>query len=231
MSLHTRVGWCLLAALMCGCGDKDLQTVMNDVKESATAGAEKVSSASEKVQEQAQKTANAVQESVSEAAEKVQSGDVAEAAKGLGDSVSKAAESAANAAAASVDPRVRWDLQLDAPVKAPGCFMSFVPGQDGRANTLQFRSYAEAAPASGTAVFLQVRTTAESLEALVGKTMPAELFVHGDGPIWYSAEPIQIQIRSFEVSLLSGEITGGQLQNTDADRAIEPRGTFAALLK
>jgi len=128
----------------------------------------------------------------------------------------------------------RIELSVGEPARTDACYVNFVPQGSGRPTILQLQSYRSAAQESFPSIFLQAQTNAESLTELVGKTLPARLFVQPQqgGPVLFSqdAEPVALKIVSVDDKTLAAELVSGSLLNTASGTSIAATGTFTGTL-
>lgn len=150
-------------------------------------------------------------------------GDVTRSVQGAAGTLSEAAGFAGS-----------FDLTVGEPLQTGGCYATCVALGPNRSGVLQLQSYRDAQNESFPSVFLRAPVAAPDLNALVGQTVDAQLFVKRslEEPTLYTRDaPVQLTIRAIEEGLLVGEIAGGSLSNHGSATPTAVSGNFRGLIQ
>jgi len=124
-------------------------------------------------------------------------------------------------------------LTLDAPVETKACYVRLIPQGSNRPTVFELRSYRSPDQESAPSVFFHGQIRASSLEELSGQIVSGRLFVQptADGPTWFSetGSPVEVQVVGMEDSVLTAEIVGASLRNTQSGESVDTTGTFRAV--
>lgn len=135
-------------------------------------------------------------------------------------------------AAAAVVPGI--ELELGGPVKIDKCFAELVQGSSDYPTVLQISSSEVERQDRFPAVFVQAQVAAGSMAELVGKTIPAQVFVQlsGGDPVWFTDDehPAELVVESAGVASLEGRLSSSGLLSTADGSSLELQGRFAALV-
>lgn len=170
--------------------------------------------------------ANQAQQKIEQA--KKQASDVSQ-------DVKKAAENLPGAVAAVTAGEIK--LTLDTPVNATTCSARFTPPAGDRLGVFQIGTSVTGGPQSFPAVFLHVPTSAASLQALVGQTLPAHLFVaKSESQGHYQSatdKPLSVQILKLENDVVTCQLQAAELACLDpgAPRSVPVAGTLIGAVR
>lgn len=180
-----------------------------------------VSGCSTDVSEMASSVRDAATQGLDKARETA--GDVTRSVQGAAGTLSEAAGFAGS-----------FDLTVGEPLQTGGCYATCVALGPNRSGVLQLQSYRDAQNESFPSVFLRAPVAAPDLNALVGQTVDAQLFVKRslEEPTLYTRDaPVQLTIRAIEEGLLVGEIAGGSLSNHGSATPTAVSGNFRGLIQ
>jgi hypothetical protein len=102
------------------------------------------------------------------------------------------------------------------------------PG-NGRPSVLQLQSYRDAENESFPSVYVHASTSAESLTELVGRSLPAKMFVQIEpaGPVFYSGDDaVQVTLGSIADGKVLGQFVSGNVIQADSGATQPVTGSF-----
>lgn len=120
------------------------------------------------------------------------------------------------------------ELQLDAPVKATGCYAALYSFSDGRPSVLQITSYNDPSAESFPSIIFRAQTTAKAPAELAGQKLSAKAFVQEvkDGDIWKTGDkPLELSISTADDAAINATVAGA-LVNVVSGASKDTSGTL-----
>ncbi len=134
---------------------------------------------------------------------------------------------------AKVVPMGSVQLSLDDGIDIPICSARLLNMGAGRTRILQIRSYGDDDREAVKSVLFQGKTSAASIQELVGQTVTGQLFAQCDkeAGLWQSDSegPSSIKILALQESELVGEIVQSKMVRVDGKSGY-PSGSFRAVI-
>lgn len=123
------------------------------------------------------------------------------------------------------------ELSVSPSIQAGDCFVRLYTFSDDRPNVLAVTSYRDEESETFPSIMIQAQVTDDDLQALAGRELEASLFAtqSANGAVWnhVDGEKVKIKITLGEKDI-TGEITGGSVISTDADKPTLAKGKFYA---
>jgi len=134
---------------------------------------------------------------------------------------------------AKVVPMGSVQLSLDEGIEVPICSARLLNLGGGRTSILQIRSYGDDDRDAVKSVLFQGKTSAASIQELVGQTVTGQLFAQSDKEtgLWQSDSegPSSIKILALQDTELVGEILQSKMVRVDGKSGY-PSGSFRAVI-
>lgn len=138
--------------------------------------------------------------------------------------------------AQQVVPTAGVELTLTPPIKNSVCYAEWIAPAEGRPGVLTLSTYQD--PEAGElypSIFAQVRTDVPNAKDLVGKTVPADLYVRRaiDAPVLRSPrdEPVMLKITSLDGGAVTAEVVKGSVVSLDTNEAAPFLGKLSGKLQ
>jgi hypothetical protein len=133
-------------------------------------------------------------------------------------------------------PEFRIDLNLGkSQATTQSCFCTLYTFHSDRPNIFRAKSYQDSESETFPSAMINSQVTADSLDALSGQTISADVYVMLDpkGPAWHSlpGEPVSLKILSTDEKKVRGEFVGGNLVNSATGERVNLVGNFIGLSK
>ena len=127
------------------------------------------------------------------------------------------------------------DLKIKIDISVGACYTVFVPPTGKRPAVLQLKSYKDAEQETFPSVFFQAQVKADTIAALAGQTVSAQLFVKpsADAPTWYStdSEPVELQIASITEGRMHANVVSGSLRNAGDNSTTPVTGSLETVVQ
>lgn len=128
----------------------------------------------------------------------------------------------------------KMNLKVNTDISVGACYTFFVPPNGGRPAVLQLKSFKDTEQETFPSVFCQAQVKADTVAALVGQTVSAQLFVKpsADAPTWYSttSAPVELQIASITEGKMQANVVSGSLRNAGDDSTAPVTGSMEAVV-
>ncbi|ADB16349.1 hypothetical protein Psta_1674 [Pirellula staleyi DSM 6068] len=143
---------------------------------------------------------------------------------------------ARDAAQLATGARGSIDLTLDPPLKLDVCRALRTPSAAGRSGTLQLTSQLDPKEKETfPAVMVWADLGESSLEALVGKTVPATLFIQREetSGTWHSplASPVMLQVAAVDSLTVTLKLENIPLARADGEEQVTINGTLVGAIQ
>ncbi len=126
------------------------------------------------------------------------------------------------------------DLATNPPIAAKACYAKLIVIGDGRPNVFRLASYKSVDLEQFPSIMLQAQVNAQSLSALQGQTVQADVFAQpqDNGPVWHSPDssPASITISAMDDKSLTCTLSG-PIVNSDTGEESNVSGKFVAMLE
>lgn len=124
-------------------------------------------------------------------------------------------------------------LTLGEPLSTSACYARVVSIGGGRPNVLQLTSYRDKSQESFPSVFVQAVVTGDSISAISGQTVEAELFAQreSNGPVLFTdvGQMVTLKVAQVEGQTATIEVVGGQLRDSQSGGEVPAQGVFHAV--
>lgn len=127
------------------------------------------------------------------------------------------------------------ELELGGPTTTSECYAALMTVSPKHPPVLQVTSYASPEAETFPSVFLRCEAPAGQPGSLVGQKIRAQAYVQlaRDGAVWHAPadQPVEVSITAATAESITGEITAGQVVNSQDNSRLDLRGTFTGKLQ